>query len=313
LALTLLVQSGAGAHAQDAGDRPSAGASDDMAEARRLFERGKAAMSEGRFAEARDMLQRSLDLVPRPSAAFNLAVAYRGMGKPKEAHDVLTRLLAGQFGSVPPDKRAEAEQLKAEAQKDVAELRIVVRGATEADVRVEGASAGHVRDGQPLLVDVNPGEHLVTATAKLRTPAERSVVVAAGGRANVTLTLELSREASRATLLVTSKDPNLTVEIVGVGAARGRIERTLDPGRYTLRITSPAGTRSSTVRLDPATNHRVELEAPKSSMLASPWFWVAAGTAAAGAAVGGYLLLRPRAQEPVRDPEFGLVETSRRR
>jgi hypothetical protein len=64
LALTLLVQSGAGAHAQDAGDRPSAGASDDMAEARRLFERGKAAMSEGRFAEARDMLQRSLDLVP---------------------------------------------------------------------------------------------------------------------------------------------------------------------------------------------------------------------------------------------------------
>src|SRR5512147_3037867 len=70
-------------------------------QARQLFDEGKDAMAVGRFSEAKDRFERSLALVPRASPAFNLAVALRGMGRPKEASDVLTRLLGGEYGDLP--------------------------------------------------------------------------------------------------------------------------------------------------------------------------------------------------------------------
>jgi hypothetical protein len=53
----------------------------------------------------------------------------------------------------------------------------------------------------------------------------------------------------------------------------------------------------------------VELDPEQGGIFQSPWFWAAAGTLTVGAAVGGYFLLRDPHEEPVRDPEFSVVET----
>ena len=278
-------------------------------EAKRLFEKGKEAMSVGRFAEAREHFQRSVDLVPKASAAFNLAVALRGTGQPKEARDVLKALLRDKYGRLPAERRSQVRQLAEEARADVAQLTIAVRGVPRADVRVDGTNVGKVARGKRLTVEVNPGERMVTLSARLRKSVERKVTVAPGKIAQLSVKLPLSKEARRSTLVLVAQEPKHALEIVGVAKGAGRLERRLDPGRYTVRITTDAGSRDSKVTLRPATRHRVELDPPQSGLLASPWFWVASGAVVVGATVGGYFLLRRGDEEPVKDPEFGVVET----
>jgi len=280
-------------------------------QARRLFEQGKEAIGAGRFAEAREMFQRSNELVPKASAAFNLAVALRGMGRPKESRDVLMRLLHGDFGKLPEDRRQQVEQLAEEARRDVSTLTVVARGAARIELRVDGARVADLVPNRALKLELNPGERVVTFTAKLRDPVERRIVLAAGKSASLQADLPLSRAARRATLVVLAKDPSHEVEIVGVGRGRGRFERRLDPGEYRVRVISPHGSRETNVTLEPATEHRVELEPPQRGVLSSPWFWTAAGAVAIGATVGGYFLLRDRERDPVSDPEFSVVETLR--
>jgi hypothetical protein len=279
-------------------------------DAQALFEQGKDAMSVGRFAEAERLFQRSLELVPKASAAFNLAVARRGMGKPKEAHDTLLDLLAGRYGPLPEDRRAQTQELARETQRDVATLVVSMKGAPVAEVRVDGARIGDVQGGAELRTPINPGEHLVTLSAKLRDTAERTVAVGPGKTSRIATTMTLSREARRATLVLVAELPSDEVEIVGAGRGRGSVERKLDPGRYRIRVISPNGTRTSTIDLEPATSHRVVLESPHASLLSSPWFW-AATAVVAGGAVTSYFLLRDHERDPVGDPVFGVTETLR--
>jgi hypothetical protein len=279
-------------------------------EARQLFEQGKEAISAGRFAEAREMFQRSNELVPKASAAFNLAVALRGMGRPKESREVLVRLLRGDFGKLPDDRRQQVQKLADEARRDVSTLTVVARGAAQIELRVDGVRIGDLRPNLPLTLELNPGERVVTFTAKLRDPVERRVTLAPGKSARLSVELPLSRAGRRATLVVLAKEPSHEVEIVGVGRGRGRLQRKLDPGDYRVRVISPSGTRETQVSLQPATEHRLELEPPQ-RVLASPWFWTAAGAVAISMVVGGYFLLQDRERDPVSDPEFSVVETLR--
>jgi hypothetical protein len=280
------------------------------ADAQQLFERGKEAMSVGRFAEARDWFQRSLDLSPKASAAFNLAVALRGMGKPKEADDVLQELLAGKYGALPDDRRRQVEQLAGEARRDVATLVVEARGAPAIEVRVDGARIAEIAGGASLSVRVNPGERTLTLAAKGRDTLERTVVVAPGKSLRVREELALSRAARQASLVVVAENPSHEVEIVGLARARGRVERRLDPGTYRVRVISPGGSRTSSIEMEPATNQRIVLAAPQPSIIASPWFWAATGVAVAGIAVGTFFLARSKTQDPVTDPQYGLVTTS---
>jgi hypothetical protein len=266
-------------------------------------------MSVGRFSDAEQLFRRSVNLVPKASAAFNLAVALRGMGRPKEAHDTLTDLLSGKYGELPGDMRHAVEDLAREAARDVASLSVTLRGAPNAELRVDGVKVGTLDEAKPLSVPVNPGERVVTLSARLRETVERRVVLAAGKSAKVEATLTLSRAARMATLILTADTPDRALEIVGVARGRGRLERKLPPGKYTVRVTGRGSTYESTVLLEPATERRVVLDAPPGLLLKSPWFWTAAVAIAAGATLGGYFLLRDREQAPVRDPEFSVTQT----
>lgn len=283
----------------------------DRAEARALFEQGKDAMSGGRFAEARDFFQRSLDRAPRASVAFNLAASLRGMGRPKESHDLLRRMLAGSFGPLPPERRAEVEALAAETRRDIAKLTIVAAGAGAIELSIDGVRTATLKPGQARTFEVDPGERVIGLSARLRQPIERRVTIAPGKSQRVVERLVLSQSARRATLVVVASDNAHEVEIQGAGKARGRIERRLDPGRYVVRLHAPEGMREREVLLEPATSLRVELEPPASGLFASPWFWTGAAAVTVGAVVGGYFLFSDRERDPITDSEFERVETLR--
>ncbi|MCK6535291.1 MAG: tetratricopeptide repeat protein [Polyangiaceae bacterium] len=290
--------------------RPDRAAAED---AKQLFEQGKVAMRGGRFAEARDRFQRSLERSPNPSAAFNLAVALRGMGRPKEAHELLLRLAAGGFGKLPDDRLREVQALAQDVGRDVATLRIVVTGAPSVEVRVDGERLGKVEKGRALTVRVNPGDRVVSLAAPLREPVEARIALGAGRTVLLERKLVVSREARRATLTVVARNATHEVEVVGVARARSRLERKLDPGKYRVLLHSPGGTTERAVTLEPATRHRVEIEPARSSLFESPWFWAGASVVALGGTLGGYYLLRPQRDEPVSDPEFGVVQALRGR
>jgi hypothetical protein len=281
-------------------------------EALRLFERGKEALRVGRFRNARADFERSLDLVKKPSAAFNLAVALRGMGLAMEAHGVLSLLLKGKYGHLPAERRSGVEELAREVSREIATLIVDVRRDPEAAVRIDGEHAGTAAPGRPLEAKLNPGTHVITLSARLHDTVERRVRVGSGRSVRLSEALEPSATAGDAKLVVSSENPRDTVEIVGVAAAKGRIERRLAPGRYEVRVRDEDDVRSSRITLLPGTEHRIMLDAPRPNLFQSPWFWVAAGTLAAGLAGGAYLLLRDRQREPVEDPEFKIVQTLQR-
>ena len=167
----------------------------DRETARELFEQGKTEMSVGRFAEAREHLQKSLDLVARPSVAFNLAVALRGMGRPKESAQLLAGMLRGDFGALAPDKRAEVTQLEREVRREIARVVIAVSGPPQVEVRIDGVLVARLASGQPHALETNPGQRVITLSAKNHDAIERTLVLAAGKSQSLRETLVLSRAA----------------------------------------------------------------------------------------------------------------------
>jgi hypothetical protein len=167
-------------------------------DAQALFEQGRVALEEGRPAEAREPLERSFLLSPRPATAFNLIVAYWGSGRPVAAGMLCERLLDGAFGEIEQARRAQAEEVCASARADVAHLDIDVEGRGRATIRIDGESAGETDVPGSLERDLDPGRHVLTARAPGAVADERTIELGRGERATVRLRLVPSNRSDRA-------------------------------------------------------------------------------------------------------------------
>jgi hypothetical protein len=193
---------------------------DDADEARVLFEEADAALDEGRFAAARDLLRRSIAAQPQRAAAFNLAVALRGTGELSSSIDVFEQLLHGAYGELEPERREQVLRLLEEVRREVATLHVRACGAPEISVRLDGVLRATLADSRPRELcgeadlSADPGEHIVRFDAPRATSVEQRVVLARGGRERVSVTLELLPEEGEEQSVITS--PWLWL---GVGAA----------------------------------------------------------------------------------------------
>jgi hypothetical protein len=281
----------------------------DEREARRLFEEANAALESGRFSVARDLLRRSLDLAPNAASAFNLGVALRGTGETRAAVQVFEELLGGERGEISDGQRREVRRLLRETRAEIAALHIHVEGAETIEVRVDGERIGEAGDGETLTHQVDPGEHVVTATAPRRQTEERRVELERGGSRRLSLALQMSADARLGTLVVEAVDPDDVLEIVGVARGTGSLSRDLEPGTYDVVVSGPAGRRESTVDLEAGTTLRVRLEVDSGGVLASPWLWTGVGLVVAGLVVGGLFLFVETEEAPVSDPVYGVITT----
>lgn len=311
LALVLsfaLLGAGAPALAQrsDASDTGAEAAADQ--EARRLFGEATTAIAAGRFAIARDLLRRSIALVPNAGSAFNLAVALRGTGELRAAVATLEALVAGEHGALQGAQRAQVSALLEATRRELGHLRVEVSGAPIVELRIDGALLGEAREGEPFESTIDPGEHLVTASAPHRTPYEERVQVATSG--HVAVRAELGATLA-GTLVVEAATPESIVEIEGVARGRGTVSRELPPGEYRISIQRGEHVESRPVRVESGGLVRVAFasEAP-TPVLESPWLWAGLGLALVGGVVAiAVPLTVVQEAPPISDPIYGVTAT----
>jgi hypothetical protein len=273
-------------------------------EARALFEQARTAIQEGRFAAARDLLRRSLELAPNPGSAFNLAIALRGTGELRSAVGTFEALLAGGHGELSPAQAREATDLMARTRAELAHLEVHVTGAPSVEVRLDGELVGEAPEGGTVRTEVDPGAHVLTASAPRRVPYEERLTIEPG--ATVVAHAELAASAL-GTLVVEAASPDAIVEIDGIARGRGTVQRELPPGDYRVSVRVGDHTETRTAHLEGGALLRValtgEVEAP---ILESPWLWTGLGVLVAGAVVAIVVPLTVVVEgEPVRDDRYG--------
>lgn len=194
----------------------------DELEARALFEAGQQAVERAQFDDAQRLFERSLELHPTPAAAFNAAVAAEEAGALPTAIGHLDRLLAGDYGALPPARRDAVGALRDSMVERVGTL-VVRADAPEVQVRigeetldVHGEATVHLAAGTHRFVVEVPG----------RAPRPRQITLSAGERRTVDLMLEarvdteIAAGPSDVLSPDTSRGPDLGLILgVAVGAA----------------------------------------------------------------------------------------------
>ena len=278
-------------------------------QARALFDDAREALATGRFATARDLLVRSLAIVSNVGSAFNLAIALRGTGEVRSAIQTFEALLAGEHGELSGDQRREIESLLAGARRDLGRLTVEVHGADAIELRIDGALIATAADGETVRTDVDPGEHVVTASAPRRTSYEERVVIERGGEGAIRAELGSTLPG---TLVVESPTPDAIVEILGVVRGAGAVRRDLPPGEYRIVVADSAGRRETAARVESGGLTRIVLSGASAGtpIGESPWLWSGIALAVAAGIVGVVVPLTVTVEEaPVQDTVYGVVVT----
>jgi tetratricopeptide (TPR) repeat protein len=209
------------AHAQDAPTEAPA-PSDPTAEARTAFSDAVALGDQDRWAEALELFRRSLALVPRPSTRFNVGFALFRLGRFGEAIENFDAYLAATEGET-SDLRTEAQRRRAEALANLAELEVVLDppDATLAVDDVPDASTGASRT-----LTLDPGRHVLSATAAGRLDLREEVSLALGEHRRQALTLAMPIADGHEEGESVVEDPvfwivTAAIVVVGVGVGVG--------------------------------------------------------------------------------------------
>lgn len=258
LALGLWLAAGA-AHAQD--DRVR------LAQARSAFEEGVRHLDEQRFDAAATAFERSLALRESATVRYDLAIAYRGMGRLRAAAATLRHVLA---------TPAEASRVPADAPQILAAVEQALAHVT---VHLHGQVSALSLDGEPLptadgqRVELDTGHHVFVARGP-GAPVHEEVDVVPGTDGEVTLTVgeDLGHLAR---LRVHALPPEARLSIDGVVQGSGDLALTVPAGQHELRATA-IGYRALVRQLDLAAGHERRLEVTleaESTVWASPWLW----------------------------------------
>lgn len=156
-----------------------------------LFDQGRNLMQQGKYAEACPKLAESERLAPSGGTLLNLGECYEHTGQTASAwaawKDAAAR--ANAAGKTDVEKRAAARA--AALEPNLAKLAISVDSASDVpglEVKRDGVKVGHAEFGLPIPVD--PGTHVIDATAPNKQPFSGKVDVAPK-QANATVTVTL--------------------------------------------------------------------------------------------------------------------------
>lgn len=153
--------------------QPSA---DQRAAAAALFEDGKRLMAEGKLAEACPKLAESQNLDPGMGTLFNLALCHEKSGRTASAWVGYREVAAMAKAAGQADREKVAHDKEAALEPKLTRLRITLKpGATGVAVKRDGAPVSPAILGTGVPVD--PGKHVVSASAPGKDPWEASVTV----------------------------------------------------------------------------------------------------------------------------------------
>lgn len=184
-----------------------------LARATELHRRAADAIRRADFVQAESLEREALSLYAAAELAYNLALALRGQGKLREAGDTFDRLLRGEWGQLRPEAAASIERLRDEAREQVARLRVIVRGGAPVTLRLDGALVEEdLAPDTASEIPVDPGEHILSASAPDHETFERSIMLRPGANMTVEAHLTASRDDSARLGVQTAEDATITVE-----------------------------------------------------------------------------------------------------
>ncbi len=207
-------------------------------EARAAFEEGLLAFAERRWSDAAPAFERALACRPLPVVNYNLALAYRGLGRRIAAIEAFERYLDAPDVDVTPERLQAIRDEVAEMRRQVVELTVTVSPPT-AQLRIDdrlfatsGGGALSFPAERPLRLD--PGAHVLTWTAPEHTPVRWSEEFRAGFRDARVVSLRPLREG-RLVVETSAADAAVYVNRERVGAGRYQ-SGPLEPGSYEVEL-----------------------------------------------------------------------------
>jgi hypothetical protein len=207
LAATILA-SAAGAGAQDASSKAAAEA---------LFRDGRALYDQGRYPEACAKFAESQRLDPAPGTLLNLAGCYEKNGQTASAWVTFKEAVSAAHVKGRADWEDLARQRAAALEPTLSHLTITVTAPAEGlVVKRDGAEVGRAEWGTAIPVD--PGTHVVEATAPHRQPLRQSVDVGASGASASITVPELAADVGAGTGGTPAR-PGSTQRTVGLAIA----------------------------------------------------------------------------------------------
>jgi hypothetical protein len=195
------------------------------------FDRGVEAERAGRHADACALFEEVLRHHDEPLVRVNLAISYRAVGRYADAIAQLERYLAAPLSTEGPAQLRQMREAIAEMSRRLAHLTLRVRpeGAT---VRV---------DRRPLrgeTIALDPGEHVVEASATGHHPQRRELRLEPGRDDVVELTLAPVETTGR--VVVTPDPQGASVSVDGARRGAGALDLTLPAGDHLVEVTAPS-------------------------------------------------------------------------
>lgn len=248
-----------------AAQAPIRAASVEESAAREAFDRGVQALEDSRFAEAQAAFEESFRRNPLPVVLYNLAFAYRGLGRNRDAIATLERYLQ--------DPGATDAEMQQSARDEAARLRATL---VRLNVRATPASANVLVDGRRVTVEggvivTDPGRRVIEVMLDGYRPHREERVLQPGEQATAEVRLAIIDDAGRLRI-----EPNVAtarVTIDGQPAGTGVVERPARLGLHRVVITAEGYTTlERVVRVGGTGLVRVDavLQRPRGN----PWPWL---------------------------------------
>lgn len=268
----------------------------DAALAQALFDEGRALAEAGKYSEACPKLSLSNRLDPGGGTLLNLALCHDNDGALALAWTEYTDALAQARRDHREDRISFAEAHLADLEQRLPHLRIVLRSPSpDIVVSLDDGVVDAVAIG--LAIPVNPGRHVVRATAKGKISWRRELTVRVGERGEVDVP-ELAPELATSPLAPEAADARSSSRrtvgwaIAGVGAAA------VIGGAVVGVLALKENARTD--QLCPS-NPCTDPDGVRASESAVAFAWIANGSIAGGVvaiAVGTYLVLTSPSPSP---------------
>ena len=178
----------------------------DFDDARRHFARGAGLAEKGDYARAVDEFKKSIELVPRPNAFFNLGKCYQELGQPVEAFETFQRL----FKEFSPDDIDNPKEITAhldEVRQRVGQLEVSAEPHGAA-ISVDKIEIGTIPMTAPVVLA--PGRHALSLSLEGYETYSTSIEIGAGVKTVIPLIvlskLEDPREKNEQTSTVKTGD-----------------------------------------------------------------------------------------------------------
>lgn len=190
----------------------SAAQANNPAAAQALFEEGRTLLARGDLAAACAKFEGSQNLDPGPGTEYNLAICYEKSGKTASAWATYLSAAVGYKSTQRPDWEAKARERANALAPRLSKLTLIAPSDAPTGMRITRDGVLVEKSELGSAIPIDPGAHVIQATAPGSAAFEKRVEVAAGVSETVTVTMQSNGISATSSSSPTAAEPATTSE-----------------------------------------------------------------------------------------------------